>query len=64
MAALIKKFCDAKKSSKREVVCWGTDLQCENFCVDDLALASIFVLNKWDQNKEKQFKYRLQFYFI
>ena len=48
MAALIKKFCDAKENSLKEVSCWGTGNPMREFMhVDDLGEAVIFVLENW-----------------
>ena len=53
MAALIKKFAEAKKNSHPSVVCWGTGEPLREFMhVDDLADASIFALENWDPNKD------------
>ena len=49
LAALIRKFCLAKKYSKEKVICWGTGNPMREFLhVDDLADACIFLLEKWD----------------
>ena len=47
MASLIKKIHYAKKFNKKEVLCWGTGSPKREFLyVDDLAKASIFILEK------------------
>ena len=49
MASLIKKFCDAKIYSHKNVICWGTGNPCREFLhVEDLANAVIFALERWD----------------
>lgn len=53
MAALISKFCFAKKQSKKYVECWGTGNPLREFLhVDDLASAALFCLEKWDPDKK------------
>ncbi len=53
MAALIKKFCDAKKNNLEEVICWGSGSPKREFLhVDDLATAAIFCLEKWDPDSQ------------
>ena len=48
MAALIRKFYDAKIKNKKEVVCWGTGKPLREFLhVDDLAEACFFLLKNW-----------------
>ena len=49
LAALIKKFCDAKHNRNNEVICWGTGTPFREFLhVDDLARACLFILENWD----------------
>ncbi len=49
MAALIKKFCNAKKYSLDEVVCWGSGKPFREFLyVNDLGDAVVFALEKWN----------------
>ena len=49
MAALIKKFCEAKIKSLKEVICWGSGNPLREFLyVDDLGDAVVFALEKWD----------------
>lgn len=49
MAALIKKFYEAKKLSLPSVTCWGTGQPLREFLhVDDLAEAAVFLLGNWD----------------
>ena len=48
MAALIRKFYEAKKNNLESVSCWGTGAPLREFMhVDDLAKAVLFVLEKW-----------------
>ncbi len=55
MPALIRKFCEAVKSSKQEVTCWGTGKVMREFLhVDDLGRAITFALEYWDPNLYKQ----------
>ena len=49
MAALIKKFSDAKRINSPSVTCWGTGSPLREFLhVDDLSDAVIFCLKNWD----------------
>ena len=49
IAALIRKFYEAKIKNKKEVICWGSGRPLREFLhVDDLASAVIFALEKWD----------------
>ena len=49
MASLIRKFNDAKKMNKKEVICWGSgDPKREFLHVEDLARAVVFALENWD----------------
>tara|TARA_B100000212_G_scaffold187738_1_gene141638 strand:- start:702 stop:1706 length:1005 start_codon:yes stop_codon:yes gene_type:complete len=53
MAALIKKFCDAKKDLLTSVTFWGSGEPFREFMhVDDLASAIIFLLEYWDPNSK------------
>ena len=53
MPALIRKFYDAKKKNIKEVICWGTGYPRREFLyVDDLAEASIFILENNYINKK------------
>ena len=48
MAALIRKFYEAKKNNLESVSCWGSGSPLREFMhVDDLAKAVLFVLKKW-----------------
>ncbi len=48
LPALIRKFYEAKHNSQPYVRCWGTGKPLREFLfVDDLAEASIFLLNNW-----------------
>ena len=50
-AALILKFHKALKQKEKEVICWGTGSPFREFLhVDDLADASIFLLENWNPN--------------
>ena len=54
MAALIRKFYEAKKNNQNEVICWGSGKPLREFMhVDDLADASIFVLENWHPNSSQ-----------
>mgnify|MGYP001495898676 CR=1 FL=1 len=49
MPALISKFYNAVKYSKKEVTCWGTGKASREFMhVDDLSKAIIFALENWN----------------
>ena len=49
MAAMIRKFAEAKKYSYKTVTCWGTGNVLREFLhVDDLANAAVFALENWD----------------
>lgn len=49
MAALIKRFYNAKKNSLKSVTCWGSGSPLREFLhVDDLANAALFVLENWN----------------
>ena len=49
MAALIKKFCNAKVKSLDEVTCWGSGKPFREFLyVNDLGDAVVFALEKWN----------------
>ena len=51
LPALISKFYKAKINQKPQVICWGTGNPLREFLhVDDLAKASIFVLEKYKQS--------------
>ncbi len=51
MAALIKRFIEAKQHNLNSVTCWGTGTPLREFLhVDDLGEACIHVLEKWDPN--------------
>ncbi len=52
--ALIRKFYDAKKNNLREVVIWGSGKPMREFLhVDDMAAASLFVLNMTKKDYKK-----------
>ena len=60
MPALIKKFYDAKINKKSEVYCWGTGAPKREFLyVDDLAEASIFILENISSESNPNNKYSL-----
>ena len=49
LAALIKKFCDAKINNDKQVKCWGSGKPFREFLhVNDLAKACIFCLENWN----------------
>ncbi|HZR59799.1 MAG TPA: GDP-L-fucose synthase [Xanthobacteraceae bacterium] len=49
MAALIRRFHEAKRAERTEVVVWGTGTPLREFLhVDDLARAVVFLLDKYD----------------
>src|SRR6185437_558028 len=49
MAALIRRFHEAKRAERAEVVVWGTGTPLREFLhVDDLARAVVFLLDKYD----------------
>ena len=49
MAALIKRFAEAKRTSSKYVTCWGSGKPLREFLyVDDLGDAVVFALEKWD----------------
>ena len=51
MASLIRKFYEAKKEKKNEVVCWGSGLPLREFLyLDDFAEACLHVLKYWSPN--------------
>ena len=53
LAALIKRFIDAKALNKKEVFCWGTGNPKREFLhSNDLGDACVFVLENWDPTKE------------
>ena len=52
MAALIRKFYEAKKNNYDEVICWGTGKPLREFLyVEDFAEACIYLLENWFPNK-------------
>ena len=53
MAALIRKFYEAKINDKKSVECWGTGKPLREFLyVEDLAEACLFTLKHWTPNKK------------
>ena len=49
MAALIKRFNEAKKKSLKSVTCWGSGKPLREFMhVDDLANVALFAIEYWD----------------
>ena len=49
LASFIRKFSDAKLKNAKEVVCWGSGKPFREFLhVDDLADASLFVMENWN----------------
>ena len=54
LASFVKRFCEAKYHSKKQVTCWGSGSPLREFLhVDDLGEAAIFVLENWDLNNIK-----------
>jgi len=52
VAALIRKFYEAKRNNEKSVTCWGTGNPLREFLyVDDLAEACFYVLKKWEPTK-------------
>lgn len=52
LPALIRRFHEAKVSGVKEVICWGTGTPFREFLyVDDLADASIFLMNHYSGNE-------------
>ncbi len=52
LPAMIRKFHDAKMSGAKEVVLWGTGLPRREFLhVDDLSIASVFLMNTYDKSE-------------
>ncbi len=53
MAAMIKRFAEAKRASSKHVTCWGSGKPLREFLyVDDLGDAVVFALEKWDPKSE------------
>ena len=53
MAAMIKRFSEAKRISSEYVTCWGSGNPLREFLyVDDLGDAVVFALEKWDPKSE------------
>ena len=58
LAALVRRFTNAKLNGEKEVICWGTGNPLREFLhVNDLAQACIFVLENWDLNSKSSPKY-------
>ena len=54
LASFVKRFCEAKYHSKKQVTCWGSGSPLREFLhVDDLGEAAIFALENWDLNDIK-----------
>jgi len=54
VAAMIKRFVDAKNSSIDSVTCWGSGSPFRELLnVDDLAKACLYSLEKWDPSKKE-----------
>ena len=52
LPAMIRKFDDAKKNNAKEVVLWGTGTPKREFLyVDDVAIASVFLMNNYDSGE-------------
>ena len=53
MAALIRKFYEAKVNDDKRVICWGTGNPLREFLyVDDLAEACLYLLKNWYPSKK------------
>ncbi len=53
MAAMIKRFSEAKRLSLKSVTCWGSGKPLREFMyVDDLGDAVVFALEKWDPKSD------------
>jgi GDP-L-fucose synthase len=49
IAALLRRFYEAKQSDAKSVTCWGSGLPRREFLhVDDLAAAAVFCLENWN----------------
>ena len=60
LPALIRKFHDAKLNKKSEIICWGTGTPKREFLyVDDLAEASIFILENVSSEIKKNNNFSL-----
>ena len=54
MAALIRKFSEAKERNESSVTCWGSGSAFREFMhVDDLGDAVLFILENWDPEVQK-----------
>ena len=54
MAAMIRRFSEAKKNCLSSVTCWGSGNPLREFMhVDDLGEAVVFILEKWDPKSKK-----------
>ena len=54
VAAMIRRFVDAKNSSIDSVTCWGSGSPFRELLnVDDLAKACLYSLEKWDPSKKR-----------
>ncbi len=54
MAALIRKFSEAKERNESSVTCWGSGSAFREFMhVDDLGHAVLFILENWDPEVQK-----------
>lgn len=52
LPAMLRKFDDAKRINKKEVVLWGTGMPKREFLhVDDLADACLFLMNNYDESE-------------
>ena len=55
MAALIRRFTEAKQNNVKEVTCWGTGSPKREFLhVDDLARAVVFCLENWSYQASEE----------
>ncbi len=56
LAALIRRFYEAKKKSLKEVSCWGSGQPLREFMhVDDLGESVLFVLKNWNPDSKNSF---------
>ena len=54
LAAMIKRFYDAKENKLKSVTCWGTGKPLREFMhVDDLGTACIFTLENWEPKENE-----------
>ena len=57
MPAMIRKFHEAKIQNKDEVILWGDGTPLREFLyVDDMAAATVFLMNNFEPTKEQNEK--------